>query len=84
MSTASATHTGHATKIADNLFAVEIDLSEFAGDHNLPTGARWREDLSHLAEEELRRGRTYRRPAQARYAVIEWTGYHGAVGRLFA
>jgi hypothetical protein len=70
----------HATK-QSTLFAVEIDKSEF-GENELPTDARWRTDLVSLAEEELASGRTYRRPKDARYAVIEWTGYRGAVGRL--
>ena len=71
----------HATTKQSTLFAVEIDKSEF-GSRDLPTDARWRTDLIPLAEKELSRGRTYRRPKDARYAVIEWTGYRGAVGRL--
>jgi hypothetical protein len=76
--------TKHATTrgVSETMFAVEIDRSEFTGDRNLPADARWREDLAHLAEEELGRGRTYRRPAKARYGVIEWTGYRGEVGKL--
>jgi hypothetical protein len=73
----------HATKgVGETMFAVEIDRHEFDTKHALPAGARWREDLVHLAEEELGRGRTYRRPKDARYAVIEWTGYRAEVGRL--
>lgn len=71
----------HATKADPNLFAVEIDRSEFKKD-DLPADARWRADLVPLAEAELARGRTYRRPKDARYAVIEWTGYRAGVGRL--
>jgi hypothetical protein len=74
---------GHSTKATSNgLFAVEIDRSVFDGDRDLPAGARWREDLAHLAEKELGRGRTYRRPVKARYDVIEWTGYRGEIGKL--
>lgn len=73
----------HATKgVGETMFAVEIDRSEFEGERALPTGARWRADLVKHAEDELGRGRTYRRPKDARYAVIEWTGYRGEVGRL--
>jgi hypothetical protein len=73
----------HATKATNNgLFAVEIDRSAFDTDRDLPTGARWRPNQVKLAEDELARGRSYRRPRDARYAVIEWTGYRGEVGRL--
>ena len=74
----------HATKAAvdANLFAVEIDPSEFSPQRKLPEGARWRDDLKVLAEGELARGRTYRRPANARYAVIEWAGFRAAIGAL--
>jgi hypothetical protein len=77
----------HATMAAKptvdaNLFAVEIDPSEFEQPRKLPEGAAWRDDLGHLAEAELSRGRTYRRPQGARYRVIEWAGYRAAVGRL--
>ena len=74
----------HATKSAldANLFAVEIDPAEFEQPRKLPEGARWRDDLKTLAEGELSRGRTYRRPANARYAVLEWAGYRAAVGAL--
>ena len=72
----------HATKdTGGTLFAVEIDRSKFAM-RDLPADARWRDDLVHVAEKELGRGRTYRRPKDARYAAIEWTGHRGAVGRL--
>jgi len=71
----------HATKAEASLFAVEIDPHEFE-ERSLPDDAVWRRDLVHLAEKELARGRTYRRPRDARYAVIEWKGYRGAVGRL--
>ena len=71
----------HSTKASPSLFAVEIDRSEFKKD-DLPADARWRADLVPLAEAELARGRTYRRPKDARYAVIEWTGFRAAVGRL--
>ena len=64
------------------LFGVEIDRSEFDDKRDLPDGAKWRKDLAHLAEAELARGRSYRRPKDARYSVIEWTGYRAAVGRL--
>jgi hypothetical protein len=64
------------------LFAVEIDPSEFDRGRELPAAARWREDLVHLAEAELGRGPTFRRPRGARYAVVEWTGYLGALGEL--
>jgi len=64
------------------LFAVEIDSSEFSSPDDLPTNAHWRDDLAHLAEEELSRGRTYRRPRDARYTIVEWTGPSGALGRL--
>lgn len=71
----------HSTKkdVNHSLFAVEIDRSEFARRDDLPTGARWRDDLAHLAEQELGRGRTYRRPKDALYAVIEWTGFRGEI-----
>jgi hypothetical protein len=64
----------HATMAAKptvdaNLFAVEIDPSEFEQPRKLPEGATWRDDLGHLAEAELSRGRTYRRPQGARYRV---------------
>jgi Family of unknown function (DUF6496) len=74
----------HSTKKTSDhaLFAVEIDPAEFESRDELPVSARWRDDLVHLAEQELGRGRTYRRPKDARYAVIEWTGARGAVGRL--
>jgi hypothetical protein len=78
-----ATRRSHSTKAASNgLFAVEIDRSEFDSGRELPDGARWRPDRAKLAEDELARGRSYRRPKDARYAVIEWTGFRGAVGRL--
>ena len=64
------------------LFGVEIDRSEFDDKRDLPDGAKWRKDLTPLAEAELARGRSYRRPKDARYAVIEWTGYRAGVGRL--
>lgn len=64
------------------LFAVEIDPAVFDEEHDLPHGARWRKDLIHLAEDELARGRTHRRPKAARYAVVEWFGMRGAVGRF--
>jgi hypothetical protein len=74
----------HATKatVDANLFAVEIDPSEFSPQRKLPEGARWREDLTTLAEGELARGRTYRRPKNARYVVIEWAGFRAAIGAL--
>ena len=74
----------HSTKKSSEgtLFAVEIDPREFDRDRDLPVGAQWRGDLTHLAEQELARGRTYRRPKDARYDVIEWTGFRGALGRL--
>jgi Family of unknown function (DUF6496) len=78
---ATKRRSSHATKAAPSLFAVEIDRSEFKNDE-LPADARWRTDLVPLAEAELARGRTYRRPKNARYAVIEWTGFRAAVGRL--
>ena len=76
--------TAHATAASPgrSLFAVEIDRAEFGGADDLPTGARWREDLVRLAEDELARGRTHRRPKDARYVVVEWTGYRAGVGRL--
>ena len=78
-----ATRRSHSTKAMSNgLFAVEIDRSEFDSERDLPTNARWRTDRVKLAEDELARGRSYRRPKDARYAVIEWTGYRGEVGRL--
>ena len=64
------------------LFGVEIDRSEFDDKRDLPDGAKWRKDLTSVAEAELARGRSYRRPKDARYAVIEWTGYRAGVGRL--
>ena len=77
-------HRAHATVqgAGRTLFAVEIDRSEFDDARDLPDGARWRKDLTQLADAELARGRSYRRPKDARYAVIEWSGYRGAVGRL--
>lgn len=74
----------HATKKNSDhsLFAVEIDPSEFASRDELPMNAHWRDDLTSSAVQELGRGRTYRRPQDARYTVIEWTGHRGAVGRL--
>lgn len=63
------------------LFAVEIDPAEFDAP-DLPDGAMWRKDLIADAERELMRGRTYRRPRNAVYAVIEWTGKRGVVGRV--
>jgi len=74
--------TAHATKAASALFAVEIDPREFDRGRDLPADATWRDDRVPLAEAELARGRSYRRPKDARYAVVEWTGYRGAVGRL--
>ena len=68
--------------MSNGLFAVEIDRSAFDSDRDLPTGAKWRPNQVKLAEDELARGRSYRRPKDARYAVIEWTGYRGEVGRL--
>ena len=80
---AQARQRSHSTKARSNgLFAVEIDRSEFDSGRDLPAGAHWRADRAKLAEDELARGRSYRRPKDARYAVIEWTGYRGAVGRL--
>ena len=80
---AHARQRSHSTKAMSNgIFAVEIDRSAFDSGRDLPTGARWRTDRVKLAEEELARGRSYRRPKDARYAVIEWTGYRGEVGRL--
>lgn len=74
----------HSTKKNSDypLLAIEIDRSEFESRANLPMNARWRDDLVHLAEKELSQGRTYRRPRDASYTVIEWTGPHGALGRL--
>jgi len=71
-----------AKKISGTLFAVEIDSREFDRGRALPSDAVWRGDLVHLAEAELARGRSYRRPKDARYAVIEWTGYRAGVGHL--
>jgi hypothetical protein len=68
--------------MSNGLFAVEIDRAVFDNDRTLPDGARWRADRVKLAEDELARGRSYRRPKDARYAAIEWTGYRGEVGRL--
>jgi hypothetical protein len=80
---AHAQRRSHSSKgMSNGLFAVEIDRSEFDSDRDLPAGARWRADLVKHAEDELSRGRTYRRPKDARYAVIEWTGYRGEVGKL--
>jgi hypothetical protein len=75
----------HATKktaFDANLFAVEIDPAEFDRDRDLPADAHWRKDLTHLAEAEMGRGRTFRRPKHAVYDVIEWTGSRGGIGRL--
>lgn len=73
----------HSTKAMSNgLFAVEIDRNKFDSSSGLPEGAHWRTDRVKLAEDELSLGRSHRRPKDARYAVIEWTGYRGAVGRL--
>jgi hypothetical protein len=69
--------------VGGSKFAVEIDPVEF-GDHALPKGAKWRDDLAHAAEEELSHGRTYRRPKNALYRAIEWTTYRGELGKLFA
>lgn len=71
----------HSTKPLSR-FAVEIDPREFDADRELPDGARWRHDLGAVAQAELARGRTYRRPKDARYEVIDWTGFRGAVGKL--
>lgn len=80
---AHARRRSHSTKAMSNgLFAVEIDRSAFDTDRDLPTAAKWRPNQVKLAEDELARGRSYRRPKDARYAVIEWTGYRGEVGRL--
>lgn len=80
---AHARRRSHSTKAMSNgLFAVEIDRSEFDTDRDLPTGAQWRPNQVKLAEDELARGRSYRRPKDVRYAVIEWTGFRGGVGRL--
>jgi len=82
-SSSHATQRSHSTKAMSNgLFAVEIDRSAFDSGRDLPDGARWRADRAKLAEEELARGRSYRRPKDARYGVIEWTRYRGEVGRL--
>lgn len=74
----------HSTKKNSErtLFAVEIDPLEFSSRDELPEAARWHDDFASLAEKELGRGRSYRRPLNARYSVIEWTGYRGALGRL--
>lgn len=72
----------HATKIASTLFALEFDPSEFDRGRDLPADAKWRPDLVDLAKQELERGRSHRRPKDARYTVIEWTGFRGALGRL--
>ncbi len=80
---AHARRRSHSTKAQSNgLFAVEIDRSAFDSDRDLPSGAKWRPNQVKLAEDELARGRSYRRPKDARYAVIEWTGYRGEVGKL--
>ena len=82
-STHATRRRSHSTKAMSNgLFAIEIDRAVFDNDRVLPVGARWRADRVKLAEDELARGRSYRRPKDARYAVIEWTGYRGEVGRL--
>ena len=65
-----------------SLIAVEINPHEFDAKDDLPRGARWRKDLVVLAEKELRHGRSYRRPRDARYDVIEWISYRGEIGRL--
>lgn len=62
------------------LVAVELDLLDFDEKNELPRGAHWRRDLADLAKKEFG-GRSYRRPKNARYAVIEWSGY-GTFGRL--
>lgn len=74
--------TGSIYHVAGSKFGVEIDPAEFDRDRKLPAGARWRKDLAHLAEAELGRGRTYRRPKSAEYNVIEWTSYRGELGKL--
>lgn len=85
-SSAGSTHArrrSHSTKATSNgLFAVEIDRATFESTRDLPTGAHWRPNQAKLAEDELAHGRSYRRPKDARYAVIEWTGYRSEVGRL--
>lgn len=68
--------------VGGSKFGVEIDPAQFRHGDRLPAGARWRDDLKHLAEAELARGRTYRRPKDARYAVVEWTTYRGELGKL--
>ena len=70
------------TRGSGTLFAVEIDPAEIDMGRDLPSGAQWRHDIGHLAENELAHGRTYRRPKDARYLVIEWNGARGAMGRL--
>ncbi|HSX22544.1 MAG TPA: DUF6496 domain-containing protein [Gaiellaceae bacterium] len=74
---------GHASiyEVEGSRYGVEIDPREFE-DRDLPSGARWRDDLRPLAEEEMARGRSYRRPKDARYRVVEWTGYRAGVGKL--
>jgi len=64
------------------LIGVEIDPHAFDAEDDLPRGARWRKDLVALAEKELRHGRSYRRPKNARYNVVEWISYRGEIGRL--
>jgi hypothetical protein len=74
---------GHASiyDVEGSRFGIEIDPHEFH-ESELPAGARWRDDLRQLAEDELARGRSYRRPRDARYRVVEWTGYRAGVGKL--
>jgi len=67
--------------VAGSKFGIEIDPTAFE-DRKLPAGARWRKDLVPLAEQELARGRSYRRPPRAEYNVIEWTSYRGELGKL--
>lgn len=66
------------------MLAVEIDPYEFSVDavDTLPSKAKWRKDMSAEAAAEFVGGRSYRKPKNAIYAAVEWTGYSAEIGKL--
>lgn len=66
------------------LLAIEVDpyLIDSSYKDELPVNAMFREDLSDLAKKEFEIGKTYRRPKNAIYTVVEWKGMRGKAGIL--